>query len=89
MAWIILLGICLIPVFMRTEVQTRDMVYYNACVRDVESGGEVPEGAVVISPSDKDYEARLNAYLKNGALVMDIKDDGMVTGKIIWDDSES
>ena len=87
MAWIILLGGCLIPVFMRTEVQTRDMVYYNACVRDVESGGEVPEGAVVISPSDKDYEARLNAYLKNGALVMDITDDGMVTGKIIWDDS--
>ena len=84
--WIILLGICLIPVFMKPEVKTRDMVYYNAQVRSVEEGGQAPEGAVVLNMTDKDYLARLNTYLKNGALVMDITKDGVVTGKIVWDD---
>jgi signal transduction histidine kinase len=85
--WIILLGVCLIPVFMKTEVKTRDMVYYNAQVRNVEEGGEAPADAVVINVTDRDYQARLNTYLKNEALVMDITKDGALTGKIIWDDS--
>ena len=88
LCWIVLLGVGLIPLFMKTGRRTRDMVYYNSQVNAIADGGAVPEGCEVIWVSDSDYLARQNTYLKNGALVMDIIQDGVIKGKAVWTDAE-
>jgi len=88
LCWIVLLGVGLIPLFMKTGRRTRDMVYYNSQVNAIADGGAVPEGCEVIWVSDSDYLARQNTYLKNGALVMDIIQDGVIKGKAVWNDAE-
>ena len=88
LCWIVLLGVGLIPLFMKTGRRTRDMVYYNSQVNAIADGGAVPEGCEVIWVSDSDYAARQNTYLKNGALVMDIIQDGVIKGKAVWNDAE-
>ena len=87
--WVLVMEVCLIPVFLPFSQVRRDMVYYSSVVTDVSEGGEAPEGCVVIRVDDPDYAARLNSYYKSNALIMDLTEDGAVTGKIIWDDTAS
>lgn len=87
--WIVLLAVCLIPVFSDQGALERDMVYYNSAASAVEAGGEAPDGAVILSVTDNDYQARLNDYIRREALIIDLTKDGALTGKIIWDDAAS
>lgn len=84
--WILLLALCLVPIFWKTPVQTRDMVYYSSVTDSIAKGGDAPDDCRVIMVTDPDYEAELNSYLKNGALAMDIMSDGQLVGKAVWDD---
>ena len=85
--WVILLALLLVPLFWKTKTVQRDMVYYNSVVEEIASGKSAPEGCTVIWVSDKNYKSDLNTHLKNGDLVMDIVNDGTVTGKAVWNDS--
>ena len=85
--WVLLLGLCLIPMFMLPDKSTRDMVYYSTQVDSIAEGGAVPEGCEVIWVTDSDYAARLNSFYKSNALVMDIVRDGSIVGKAVWDDA--
>jgi len=85
--WILLLLLCLIPMFKLPGKQTRDMVYHSTQVNSIAEGGPVPEGCEVIWVTDSDYSARLNSFYKSNALVMDIVQDGVITGKAVWDDA--
>ncbi|SCW48767.1 Signal transduction histidine kinase [Ruminococcaceae bacterium YRB3002] len=87
--WILLLGLCLIPMLLKPSVTDRDMVYYNTQVNAIAGGGAVPDGCSVVWCTDRDYEARINSFYRSGALVMDIVQDGVVTGKAVWDDQSA
>ena len=86
--WVILLAVLLIPLFRTAKTAERDMVYYNSVVEEIASGKSAPEGCTVLWVSDKNYKADLNTHLKNGCLVMDIVQDGTVTGKAVWSDAD-
>ena len=85
--WVILLLLLLIQLFWTTKAAERDMVYYNSVVESIASGESAPAGCTVLWISDKNYKADLNTHLKNGDLVMDIVQDGEITGKAVWSDS--
>ena len=86
--WVILLAVLLIPLFRTAKTAERDMVYYNSVVEEIASGKSAPEGCTVLWVSDPNYKADLNTHLKNGSLVMDIVQDGTVTGKAVWSDAD-
>ena len=89
LVWIVILALCLVPVFLRRPPKERDMVYYNSAVSAICEGEDPPEGCEVIMAADDGYEARLNSYYRSGALIMDITKDGTVVGKAVWDDAAS
>ncbi|MBR2523863.1 MAG: HAMP domain-containing histidine kinase [Clostridiales bacterium] len=85
--WIVLLGVCLIPLISMPGHPARDMVYYNTAVSDIQSGADAPEGCTILWADDSDYASRLNGFYKSDALVMDIVRDGEIVGKAVWDDA--
>ena len=84
--WVAVLMVLGAVLFWQTPKHKRNMVYYSSAVEKISDTGDVPSGCIVIYTDDKDYIAKVNGYLKNNALVMDIVKDGEVIGKAIWDD---
>jgi len=85
--WVLLMALCLIPVFIPYSRVQRDMVYYSSVADSVASGETPPDGCTVLYMTDPDYSAKLNSFYKSNALIMDIIQDDVITGKIIWDDT--
>ncbi|MBP5655280.1 MAG: HAMP domain-containing histidine kinase [Clostridiales bacterium] len=85
---IALLGVTAAVLFWPQSEPARDMVYYASRVEGIARGGQVPEGCEVISIDDPYYVAKNNEALKRNAVVMDIIEDGVITGKAIFYDHD-
>lgn len=75
----------------------RDMVSYNEQKRlaeeELQSGTPIANieqeyDCDILLRTDAEYEALLNEWMKNGAIIFDYFVDGQLTGKIIWNDKE-
>ena len=64
-----------------------DMTRYCNEAKAVSEGSEPPEDAAVIYLTDDDYQQKQIAFIRQGAVILDITKDGQIIGKIIWCDT--
>lgn len=97
---ILLLGVMIMiyVVCMKEFPVSLDMVHYNGELKQVEAGLtdnirkedlEQEFDCEIIYLTDRDYETRLNEALRSQAVILDMKQDGNITGKVIWMDAEN
>lgn len=96
-AFTVFMGIVAAYFWMETssdEQAAFDMVYYNKELKEIseaaESGAERMDleteyDCSLLFLTDKDYKSRLNEALLDGNIVLDYEEDGMITGKVVWD----
>lgn len=88
----------LVYCFSNTQVQSRDMVYYNDQLKSIEKefqGGEdrsaiqKKHGCTILFLSDEDYQVRINQLMKEGAVIFDYYEGEYIAGKIAWNEEQS
>ncbi len=97
---VLLLGIMAViyMVCRRESTVSIDMVYYNAQLKQIEAGLSKAEekeklenrfDCEILYLTDQDYGIRLNESLKAQAVILDLKNQEGIVGKVVWHEGEN
>ncbi len=96
---VLLLGIMAV-IYMTCQKESTvsiDMVHYNAQLKQIEAGLSRAEekeeleqrfDCEILYLTDQDYGIRLNESLKSQAVILDLKDQEEIIGKVVWREGE-